>query len=198
MRLSIVFAALMIALLIPASASAEAVATVLIDTNDPGNNGFAGPYASPPLASGRYLITVQGTASYWSVNVWGARNGGNATNVCAGTTEPSPMTATAGVLNGPVGVDAEYIFAYPGPSPTLCPDGTPTRPTPSHGGSLQISTDGGASFRHIEPINRAFNSEHSYQYEVELKESTTVQFRFQDRPTADNYGVFVATIETRP
>jgi hypothetical protein len=198
MRRFLVAAALMVAVLTPALASAQVVATVDIDTHDSASDGWAGPYSSPSLDSGRYRITIAGTASYWAVKQWGAFAGDNAANVCAGTAEPSPMTASSAVVYGPVGVDPEYIFAYPKGSPALCPGGAPDRPAPLHGSSLQISTDGGATFRHIEPVDRAYNPAHSYQYDVELAAPGTVQFRFVDRPTNDNYGIFTATIERIP
>src|SRR5688500_14041902 len=113
MRRFFLAAALMVATLTPAPASAQVVATVDIDTHDSESDGWAGPYSTPSLDSGRYRITITGTASYWAARQWGAFAGDNAGNVCAGAAEPSPMIASSGVVYGPVGVDPEYIFAYP-------------------------------------------------------------------------------------
>ena len=179
-------------------AFAAVVTTFSLDTNDPLNDDtFSGPVFTSTLELGQpYLITISGTWSYWGTAGWGTWTGTNASDVCAGQAEELPQIQSPGVTNGPVGMDPEYAFAWILGTGTLCPGGSPIGSPPLHLASLQISLDGGSTWQHLEPIDKAYNPEHSYQYlVVGLGSPADIGMRLLDFPTSDNYGVFTATVE---
>jgi hypothetical protein len=198
MKRFLLVAALAATMFNPAAASAEVIDTVEIDTNDSASEGWAGPYSTRPLDAGTYRITIKGTASYWGPTLWAPSARNNGSPVCDGTPERLPITQSSGVENGPVSLDPAFVFAYPRNVPVFCPNGSPEREAPFRYRSLEISLDGGKSFRSIDPVEGAYNSDHAYKYAVKLTEPTTIEFRFRDSNTRDNYGVFIATIEQMP
>jgi len=63
------------------------------------------------LRSGqRYTMTVKGTASYYAPAAYTAPRH---PLVLCGTPEPAAMFRSPGAVNGPVGVDPEFVFARP-------------------------------------------------------------------------------------
>lgn len=123
-----------------------------------------------------YRIVIVGTASYWFPPIWSDP---------VGNPEAAPMyPSTGGAMTGPVGVDWEFLFAYP--IAKYCPY---TLPHHFHYG--QISTDGGTIFSSLEPISGPdYSPSHSYTYIV-LGQGQKASFqRVDEGPHHDNYGRF--------
>ena len=181
-----------------APALAAVIGTSSLDTHDATNETpYSGPVFPATLEPGQlYLVTVSGTLSAWAAGVWGPWTGDNATNVCAGQAEEWPQSESSGTVNGAVGIDAEYLFAWVDGSPALCPGGAPIGPAPLHAGALELSLDAGTTWQHVEPIDRAYNPDHSYQYLVAGPEAAALLgVRYRDSWTSDNYGTLSVTVE---
>ena len=179
-------------------ALAAVIGTSSLDTHDVFDDApYSGPVFPATLEPGQlYLITVSGTLSAWAPEVWGPWTGDNATNVCAGQAEQWPQSESPGTANGAVGIDAEYLFAWVYDSPTLCFGGAPFALPPAHTGALQLSFDGGTTWQHLEPIDGAYNPDHSYQYLVAGPQAAaSLGVRLLDPWTSDNYGALSVTVE---
>jgi hypothetical protein len=123
-----------------------------------------------------YRFTMQGTFSQWgSLATPGANSG---------TPEPKPMFPSSSGANEQVGIDPEFVFAWPkGSSLERSPEPSPRRNT----GSIEISLDGGKTWKHpssTAPFNAA---DHKYTYEVS-GDGNALQVRFVDNPYGDNAG----------
>ena len=157
-------------------------------------NGSAS--SSTTLSNGQsYLITIAGTFSHWAAPLWGQWTGSNASNICEGRAERGPLVSTLGKINGPVGGDPEYLFAYPiyflpGRGNT-CKTGFNSI---ARSASTQLSVDGGATFVNTQPTNTALNPGHSYQYLVNGR-GHTLRVKLVDSYYPDNYGQLVINIE---
>lgn len=162
----------------PSFATTVFVETVDIDTWAPAGS-VAGPYfTTNALAAGSvYEFAVVGTHSFWEAGAW--------TPDCPHA-EPFPLFPSPGTLNGQTAADPEYRFARP-----PCLDDDPPVHQDLH---FQISLDGGATYAHLEPLDPAFDPDHSYTYRV-TGQGERAAFRFVDVRINDNYGVFRATIE---
>ena len=140
-----------------------------------------------------YIVTVEGTVSIWPKTSWSA--------VCAGTVNPLPdfPTLDPSVVNGPVGIDAAYMFAFPKSSPSLCPGGNPKNTPPFRFRKFEVSTDSGVTWFAPEPTfpgNGAYNPAHIYQFMVTAtSDNAKLAFHFKDSPLTDNYGMFKITVE---
>ncbi|MBE2318001.1 hypothetical protein DVA67_018615 [Solirubrobacter sp. CPCC 204708] len=149
--------------------------------------------ASAPLAAGAtYYARVSGTVSIWNLAQWSQPG-----DVC-GSAESGPMYPSSGVTNGPVGFDAETIFAVPPGVPFenfRCVSAQiPMHVTTQTHGGFHIGVDG--QFTHAEPIGGPFavpRADHTYTYRLTGTGRPAV-FRFEDNPTSDNYGRFRITI----
>jgi acetylornithine deacetylase/succinyl-diaminopimelate desuccinylase-like protein len=123
----------------------------------------------------RYRVTMQGTYSLWAgIAPPGAKSG---------PPEPAPMFPSPNGANKQVGVDPEFVFAWPkGSSLEHSP-----QPAPLRNSSIEISLDGGQTWKH--PSNTApFNAtEHKYVYEL-MGDDNVLQVRLRDAPYSDNYG----------
>lgn len=134
--------------------------------------------ANPLVAGAKYLITVQGTYSYWNEAL------GN------GTPESDAMFpgSTAGRSSTQVGVDAECEFANP----------LDHEHPLDHQTDFKISLDGAATFAHIEPDDGPHATpapQHLYKYTV-IGQGDVASFRVQDGgTTSDNYGKLSITIQ---
>jgi len=122
-----------------------------------------------------YLITMQGT-----YNVWG-----NAIVSGAKSLQPeaAPMFPSPNATNRNVGFDPEFVFAWPqGHALDKSPE-----PAPRRASLIEISLDGGKTWKH--PATTAsFNAtEHKYSYEL-TGEDSPLQVRINDKPLADNSG----------
>ena len=181
-----------------APALAEVIGTSSLDTHDVSNDApYSGPVFPATLEPGQlYLVTVSGTVSAWPPDAWGPWTGNNATNVCAGQAEQWPQSESPGTANGAVGIDAEYLFAWVSESLALCPGGDPVALPPAHTAAVQFSLDGGTTWQHVEPIDGAYNSDHSYQYLVAGPDAAALLgVRHLDSWTSDNYGALSVTVE---
>ncbi len=111
---------------------------------------------APLLAGATYEVIVQGTISVWTYSSWA--------NVCAGTPAPAPLFPSPGVT-GPVGVDAEWVWAWPDSSPSLCPGGRPDATPPVAQRKVRIQTNGDAPFGELPPpVETAMTADHAYTY----------------------------------
>lgn len=128
----------------------------------------------------RYTVTVKGTASYYSPASYAPRR----PLVLCGKPERAAMFRSPGAVNGPVGVDPEFVFARPW-TRSQCSR------VPGHWSNFQINTN--RYFFHPTPragTPRAARSDHSYTYTV-VGRGRVAAFRLVDRAdTRDNYGVF--------
>jgi hypothetical protein len=121
-----------------------------------------------------YRLTMQGSYSVWKFTVPGKKSG---------SPEPTPMFPSTTGDNKQVGVDPEFVFAWPKGS------GFERSPAagPHRNSGIQVSLDGGKTWKH--PASTAsFNAtEHKYTYEV-AGDDNALQVRFIDKPMGDNYG----------
>ncbi|HLH14219.1 MAG TPA: hypothetical protein VKV16_05475, partial [Solirubrobacteraceae bacterium] len=133
-----------------------------------------------------YVAVVQGTFSYWKASNY-TKPQRPWTKVC-GTPEPAPQFSSAGG-SGPVGMDAEFVFARPW-LPRLCAK------LPEHRSRLQMYTGAGA-WAHpnaLTPVT-APSPDHLYEYAV-VGEGRRVSFRLRDWYLRDNYGSLSITLRT--
>ncbi len=136
---------------------------------------------SGPLAAGvPYQVTITGTVSLWRSLHWAS--------LCAGTTLPRPQFRSRGP-SGPVGVDAEWIWAWPNDSDSLCPRGAPVGPSPRRRRLIVFQPQVGAPIQSLPPpLETAMTPTHSYTYAI-TGSGTPVVFAVDDSPIEDNYGV---------
>ncbi|WNG33555.1 hypothetical protein F0U61_07920 [Archangium violaceum] len=127
------------------------------------------------LARGKpYRVTMQGTYSAWNFPKTGAKSG---------KPEPTPMFNSPKGANKLVGVDPEFVFAWP-PGSGLEKS---KEPAPLRNGSIQFSLDGGKTWKH--PASTASFNEKDHKYTYELAgDDNALQVRIVDSPYADNYG----------
>lgn len=146
------------------------------------------------LDSGRsYLITIQGTFSFWPPNQWGEWVDGNATHLCWGIAEQEPLFPTPEKTNGAVGADSEYHFAVP-IYPSGCEGGPTDSIEPVPIGNVQISLDAGAVYQKLESTNAIFSSRHKYQYLIDGT-GNPLTITISDPGRRDNYGMLTLDIE---
>ncbi|WP_434348104.1 hypothetical protein ACN6A1_10325 [Myxococcus virescens] len=117
-----------------------------------------------------HLVTLQGTFNVWGNNIVPGPQ--------SGQPEPAPMFPSPGVTNRNVGFDPEFVFAGVKPPATA----------PLRASSVQVSLDGGKTWKH--PASTAdFNAaEHKYTYDL-TGEDAPLQVRFADAPVNDNSGL---------
>lgn len=189
-------AAVLVVCLALGATDAGAAELVQLDTHATGHERFAGPVTTAvPLAAGRpYFVTVTGTVSIWPPAQWAQPGRG------CGAPEGVPLSPSWGVANGPVGWDAQTVFATPPgihlPGLTCSPTTVPFH-VPAHSlGGLQLDIGGGFSV--VDPIGGARavpRADHTYAYQV-LGHGVPLAIRFEDKPTSDNYGVFTIAVLT--
>ena len=122
-----------------------------------------------------YSLTMKGTYSAWKTFA--------PIGTKSGKTEPAPLFPSPKGANKEVGVDPEFVFAWPqGSSLEKSPE-----PSPRRMSSIEVSVDGGKTWKH--PANtQAFDAAgHEYTYELTGAESA-LQVRLVDNPYADNSG----------
>lgn len=179
-------------------ALAQAETALELDTHVPGSAESAGPISTPaPLAAGsHYDIIVSGTMSIWPASQWLAKG-----TVC-GAAEEGPMFPSPGAENGPVGWDAETVFAVPPDvnfyAFSCVPAQMPFQSTEHSPGGFQIQVNGGSGFHHMAPIGgerKTPTATHTYTYAI-TGEGDPVAFRFVDDPVSDDYGVFKIKVLT--
>lgn len=168
-----------LALLAAASGTATAAETLSLDTH--ADSGLPAVETSAALVAGHvYAVTVQGTYSNVRARRWGFPS------VC-GTPLAAPLLPSPGVENGPVGFDAETLWARTSNVPCA-------GPYPRHHKRFEI--DLGAGFAHVEPTGGPLavpSADHAYAYSL-TGTGVPAAFRLRDEPAADNYGVLRITV----
>lgn len=158
------------------------------------NSRAAQTASTTVLETGRsYLVSIQGTFSFFPPARWGKWEEGNATKLCYGLAEPEPLFPSPDRENGIVGADAEYNFALP-VYPGGC-EGGPTgsiEPTPLT--NVQLSIDAEPVFEKFESTNATINPWHKYQYLIDGKGYPLI-VKVSDSTTGDNYGQLKLSIE---
>jgi hypothetical protein len=168
-----------------ASASAAVTnQTLSLDTHSAGPSGSGGAVSTDDvLQAGKlYVITVSGTYSKWTADSW--------TSSC-GSPDPQPATPSPGVTNGPVGLDAETVFATKHSPGETCL----TLPLHSNGMLMRVAQ---GSFQHLEPYTGQATSpasDHTYRYAV-TGSGISASFKIADRPVDDDYGVLGVQVRT--
>jgi murein DD-endopeptidase MepM/ murein hydrolase activator NlpD len=146
------------------------------------------------LETGRtYLISIEGSFSFWAPHVWGAWLGDNAEIMCWGIADQEPLIPSPGNKTGAVGSDPEYQYAVP-IYPGGCEDGPPDSVDPRPASNVQLSLDGGAVFEKFVSTNATFNSRHEYQYLITGNGHPLI-ITITDPALGDNYGQLGVSIE---
>jgi len=122
-----------------------------------------------------FLLKVKGTISLWNPNSW--------ENICKGIPEHDPLFESPEVINGKVGLDANFLFASVDGA-SYCDENLPLKDF-----RFEISIDGGISWFHPNFIEDEINSCHTYSYLFNAN-GYSLQARFKDEPIDDNYGMF--------
>jgi hypothetical protein len=141
------------------------------------------------LAAGtNYLVQVRGTVSKWSPRAM--------TTLCAGTPNPAPEFPS-GAVTGPTSIDAEWVWAWPKSSPTLCPHGRPRSSSgPVSERTLLISLGPTVAPTNLpQPIETTMTANHIYTYRV-VGQGAPAVFVVKDDDHKDNYGQFQITISS--
>jgi hypothetical protein len=142
-----------------------------------------------------YVATVQGTASFHFAGTWSHperifnKTGKKKKATVCGTPEPAPMFASPGTTSGPVGFDAETLFARPVPVSTCTNEPAP-RPT------RRFQLNEGARWHHLSSLSGRFSTprpDHAYSYAL-LGRDHKLSFRVRDNPSYDNYGQLKITL----
>jgi hypothetical protein len=151
----------------------------------PNITGYAGPVSTPgDLPAGQLFVAeVSGAVSYFSKEEY-LHPSGLWDTVC-GTPIASP--------EGPLGADAEFLFARPWTSP--CP-----QELPGHWSNFELSTGSGV-YDHPMPVGGPFTAPtpgHEYSYAL-VGDGGPATFRLRDIPdghpaTANNYGALTIRV----
>lgn len=165
--------------LVPAGASAASrTETLVLDSHEGTSDGAAGPVTTTrPLADRRYSVTVRGTFSFYGPEAWAVPAG-----VC-GVPEPRPLLP-GGAPSGPVGFDAETIFALPATQASCARVRLPRR-----WANFELAL--GRGWGHPRSAVRA--GRHAYRYVVRGRRRRA-RFRLVDSFAADNYGRLEITV----
>lgn len=169
----------------PAPTCSECVWLDTYNPNNTYNTSVAGSNfinevktSSSLLLRESYLITITGTVSYWGADVWSGS--------MVGAPEQPPMFSSPGqsLAQTWVGLDWEYMFAYPNDSHGLL-FATP----PIHAVFQGISLDNGNTYFDLTPVGgQTYSSGHSYQFLVEGQGKPAVFHTSDFGPHNDNYG----------
>jgi hypothetical protein len=142
----------------------------------------ATPATGPMLDNGvSYTVTVSGTFSPYRRSLMDGSTKG--WKVC-GSPESAPMFGTG----GPVGQDAQYIFARP-QSSHCDPKYTFPHKYGASAAALKFDTGDSSGFKALAPDpGTAYNLQHTYTYTV-TGAGHPLQVRLEDSNYNDNYGV---------
>ncbi len=178
--------ALAVPLILPTAGSAAPASKyvraerLVLDSYERRADGAAGPVrtARRLMPRARYRVTVQGTLSFYPQAMWMTPPAGQ---VVCGTPEPRPMFVLAGQPAGPVGFDAETMFALP-TGPAHCERLELPRPWKN----FQMAA--GRRFTHPGSGTRTTpHRAHRYKYRVRGL-GRPLRFRLVDSEATDNYG----------
>ena len=122
-----------------------------------------------------YRLTMQGTYTVWGHNI---DAGTRSLQPEAAPMFPSPKGRTRNV-----GADPEFIFAW---SKGHALEKNPA-PAPLRNTIIQISLDGGKTWKHPATPDSFSATEHKYTYEL-MGDGNALQVRINDKPVADNFG----------
>ncbi len=160
---------------------------LMLDTNEASADGAAGPVRTERRLRprSRYRVTVQGTFSFYPASMWLTPPVGQA--VC-GKPESAPMFTLPGQPTGPVGFDAETMFALP-TTPEHCDRLNLPRPWKN----FQMTA--GRRFTHPGTGQRSKpKRSHRYSYRVRGL-GRPLRLRLVDSEASDNYGLLKVTVQ---
>jgi murein DD-endopeptidase MepM/ murein hydrolase activator NlpD len=140
-----------------------------------------------------YLISIEGTFSYWPPITWGEWVEDNPEHICWGFADQEPLIPSPEGRTGPVGSDPEYQYAIP-IYPGGCKEGPIDSVDPQSSSGVKLSIDGGAVFEKFASTNDTFNSQHTYQYLIEGNGQSLI-IAIGDSSYGDNYGQLGVSIE---
>ncbi len=168
-----------------AGASAAEPGVVTLPAYAPDTTGYAGPVSTlEALPAGKLFVAeVSGAVSYFAKEQY-VHPSGLWDTVCG-----NPLASA----EGPLGADAEFIFARPWTTP--CP-----QELPAHWSNFELST-GSGPYDHPMPIGGPFTAPtpgHEYAYAL-VGDGGPAMFRLKDDPdgqpaTADNYGALTIRV----
>ena len=159
---------------------------LMLDSNERLADGAAGPIRTERRLQrrARYLVTVQGTFSFYPEAMWFTPS---ARRLVCGTAESAPMFTGPDQATGPVGFDAETMFALP-TRPAHCDRLQLPRPWKN----FQMAT--GRRFTHPGSGRRTRpNRAHRYRYRVQGL-GRPLRVRLVDSQATDNYGQLAITV----
>jgi hypothetical protein len=163
--------------------SADALGGLLDDVKViPAEELWLDSQSAAPVSSQRvlekgklYRVTMQGTYTVWGSNI---DAGARSLQPEAAPLFPSPKGGTRNV-----GADPEFIFAWSkGHALEKNPEPAPLRNT-----IIQVSLDGGKTWKHPATPDSFSAKEHKYTYEL-MGDGNALQLRINDKPVSDNFG----------
>jgi hypothetical protein len=135
-----------------------------------------------------YSVQIRGTISKWSPQAMAS--------LCAGTPDSAPQFPSSGVT-GPASVDAEWVWAWPKMSPSLCPHEKSTASPPVAERSVLMSLTSAKPTPLPQPTESGMTSNHIYTYKI-VGQGAPAVFVVNDRRYKDNYGQFQITVTPTP
>jgi hypothetical protein len=140
------------------------------------------------LVSGAvYTVQIRGTISKWSPRAM--------ESLCAGTPDAAPEFPSAGVT-GPASVDAEWVWAWPKGSPSLCPHDKSAAAPPVVDRAVLMSLSPSAKPTYLpQPSETTMTANHTYTYRI-VGQGAPAVFLVRDNAYKDNYGQFQITLTT--
>jgi hypothetical protein len=132
-----------------------------------------------------YTVQIRGTISKWSPQAM--------SSMCAGTPDSAPKFPSPGVT-GPASVDAEWVWAWPKGSPSLCPQDTSKASPPVAERLVRVSLSPSAKPTNLpRPLETAITANHTYTYKI-MGQGAPAVFVVNDNDRKDNYGQFQITV----
>jgi hypothetical protein len=143
------------------------------------------PTQSTLVAGVTYVVQVRGTISKWAPRAM--------SSLCAGTPDSAPQFPSRSVT-GPASVDAEWVWAWPTMSPTLCPNGKATKSAPVAERTVFVNLGGSTKAAPLPPpLETTMTANHTYTYKI-VGQGAPALFVVRDNDYKDNYGQFQITI----
>jgi hypothetical protein len=168
-----------------AGAASASPRPLVIDAYSPARNFFTSPVSSPSKLSRKhlYVATVRGSVGFYEAVDYTAIQ--VPWHIMCGVPQRAPMFSSAGG-SGPVGNDAEFIFALPLVGHSCARQKLP-RPYPN----FQANLGDGWNHPNVLSRHRLVKPSRSHTYEFALTGAgQPVSFRLIDPDTRDDYGSF--------